>query len=127
MGEITSNQRQAIEALAGGATNEQAAIYAGVTERTIYKWRLDPAFSQALTDASGAILSDTIRALTASAISAVETLKTIAEDQTEKGSTRVSAARAILESTIRLKEAVEFEKRLATLEGAINEIKTEQN
>ncbi len=125
MGEITSKQRKAIEALAGGTTNEQAAIYAGVTERTIYKWHIDPAFSQALTDASGVILSDTIRALTASAVSAVETLKTIAEDKAEKGSTRVSAARAILDSTIRLKEIIEFEKRITALERAIDEVKTE--
>lgn len=116
---IRPNQRRAIEALASGATTEVAAVEAGVTIRTLYRWKTEAPFKEALQAATDAALEDATAALTFAALDAVKTLQTIANDKTEKGSTRVQASRAILYAVLRLREQVELEERLSALEARL--------
>jgi hypothetical protein len=49
--QLTDSQRQALAVLTEGGTSEQAAKAAGVSERTVYRWRSNPAFAAALLSA----------------------------------------------------------------------------
>lgn len=115
--QIRSNQRKAIEALISGSTTEQAAIYAGVQERTVYHWRTQDDFKAALQDAQNHALSSAVIGLSGASIDAVQVLRDIANDTEAPPSTRVSAAKAILDSVIRLKELYDLENRISKLEA----------
>ena len=113
---IRPNQRKAIEALITGATMEIAALEAGVTLRTVYVWRTQDNFKQALNEAQNEALSSAVIALSGATVEAVQVLRDIASDEKQKASTRVQAARAILDSAIRLKELHDLENRVQELE-----------
>lgn len=116
---IRTNQRKAIEALISGATMEHAALEAGVTLRTIYTWKTADNFKQALDDAQNEALGTAVIALSGATVDAVQVLRSIAIDKESPPATRVAAARAILDSAIRLKELFDLEQRVAQLERGI--------
>lgn len=116
---LRSKQRKALEVITAGGTVAQAAASAGVTETTIYNWKTEDAFKQALQDANSRILSDTVTALTVASVRAVEILIEVAEDTEAPPGTRVSAARAILDSTIKVRELYDLEQRIADIESRV--------
>jgi hypothetical protein len=103
-----------IAALAGGLTVAAAAKKAKLSERTVYRRLQDPAFRTAVSQACGAMLSQAIGLLAASAVEAVSTLKEALAD--EDASVRIRAARSVLELGQRLRQQLEFEERLFNLE-----------
>lgn len=54
----TPRQRRALAVLAGGGTAVEAAAAAGVTDRTLRRWRTDPDFRRALEDETDRLLDD---------------------------------------------------------------------
>lgn len=118
---LQSNQRKALEALTSGATIAQASAIADVTESTIYKWRKDDSngFMTALNEANERILADTVLTLTVASVRAVQVLIEVADDKDSPASVRVSASKAILDSTIKLTELYSFEQRLSELESRL--------
>ena len=117
---IRPNQRRAIEALAAGATVEQAALDADVTVRTIYSWRRENGFKCELQAATDEILSQSVTTITAGVLDAIQTLRDIQTDANNPPATRVMAARAILDASLRLREQINFQERLAALEAAVS-------
>jgi hypothetical protein len=107
------------QALACGATVEQAAQKAGVSVRTAHRRLTDPAFVRRVQAARGDMAQraggDMARraggVLTAAAI---ESIKTLLELQPP--SVRLGAVRAVLEMGLRVRERAELEARLAALE-----------
>jgi hypothetical protein len=73
-----------------------------------------------LREAQNQALDSAVSRLTGAAMTAANVLVTIAEDETEKGSTRVSAARALLGNVIKLVEIRDLSERLSVLERAMN-------
>ncbi len=75
--ELTPGQQIAVEALAGGATQQDAAEAAGVTRETVTRWSGHvPAFKATLNLYRAALVSeqiDTARRIRGKALSAVET------------------------------------------------------
>lgn len=49
--QLTDQQRQALEIMAAGGTEKEAAEAVGVSERTVYRWRNNPSFAAALLSA----------------------------------------------------------------------------
>ena len=119
---LSPEKIRAIEALLSGQTNDQAAKYASVSIRTLFKWKADEIFKQALQDAEKQALGEITRRLTSAGLKAVDVLSEIANDTAEKSSVRVQAAGKILESVVRLTELSEIRQRMEKLEAALGEL-----
>jgi hypothetical protein len=103
-----------LAALAAGAPVEQAAAQAGLSTRTAYRRLADPGFRSRLAAARDEVIVSALAALARATGQAVITLAELLESGDER--VRLGAAKALLEQTLRLREAVLLEERLATLE-----------
>jgi hypothetical protein len=104
-----------LTALACGATVEAAAAKAGVSTATAYRRLQEPDFERPLQELRADMVQRTAGTLTAAATEAVKTLLALQKDPTPP-STRLGAARAVLELGVKFRETVELEERLAALE-----------
>jgi hypothetical protein len=104
--------------LACGATLAQAAAKAGISERTAYRRQADPAFKTRLKEARADLLQRTCAILTAGSLEAVKTLVELQKPSLQP-TVRLGAAKAIVELSLRTREAVDFEERLSAIEQRI--------
>ena len=102
-------------ALACGATVENAARQAGVSESTAYRRLADPEFRQGLQKLRADMTERSAAMLTAAGMEAVKTLLALQQNSTPPA-VRLGAARAVLEMGIKLREIADIEQRLAALE-----------
>lgn len=115
---ITARQQRAITALLGAPSVAQAAVDAGVGERTLHRWlKRDEAFRDALRQAQDQAMDAAVSRLVGAAPGAADVLAEIADDSAAPSSARVSAARAILESVQRFSDLRDVVARLAVLES----------
>ena len=123
MGAKTSNftrkKEKAIAALLTTDTVEQAASVAGIAESTLYRWLREPVFLEQYRKARKAAVDQAISTLQERANKAAKALIDIAEDQEMPPSTRVAAAREILQTSIKGVERDDFEARIEALERMI--------
>jgi hypothetical protein len=108
-----------LAALAAGKTSAEAADMAGVSPRTIARRLTDPAFRQRLAELRGEMVSRASGRMADSMTEAADTLRALLQAEAE--STRLGAARSILELGNKLRDAVELEERLAALEKRLTE------
>ena len=116
---LSKNQIKAIDALLSCGSITEAAATVGIARVTLYRWRNDPVFMDALQKAEGealAIVTSGFAGLVGKAMSAVN--DGLAE--TEDISVRLRAAESVLSRMIQLRELVVIEQRIAELEAAIN-------
>jgi len=113
---LTARQRKAIAAMTAGRNYEQAAMSAGVSTRTIARWREMPHFEDALQSAGQTAIGDASRKLTAGLETAVDFLLAVIQDEDAPPSVRVRAALGLIDRQIRLKETTEIMARLESLE-----------
>src|SRR5262245_8742563 len=118
-GRLSAKQQRAIEALLTEPTTRAAAQAAGVGETTIFRWLAEPAFSTAYRAARSRLLESTLTELQAASTEAVETLREVMNSPLAMPAARVSAARAVLEFSLRAREEIEIEERLRALESAV--------
>ena len=104
-----------ISILAAGTSVQEAAVQAGVGERTAFRRLNDPEFRQRLAHTKGQMLEAVSTRLVASASSACEELERLLK-KAESESVRLGAARTILEQVLRMREFVEIDQRLLALE-----------
>lgn len=114
--ELTDKQRRAIAAILSEPTVRQAAESAKVSEASLYRWMADPEFSAALKDARSRALESTLSSLQGASGKAVETLHSVMDDPEASASSKVMAARTILEMSLRARDLIEVEDRLRALE-----------
>jgi hypothetical protein len=114
--QLTARQLRAIAALCQEPTTRAAAKKARVGEKTLWRWLNDPAFSEAYQRARSKLLQDTLTAVQAAGIEALETLRDVMAAKSVSASARVSAARTVLEMALRGREVIEVEQRLQALE-----------
>jgi hypothetical protein len=115
-------RRQADEALlmalACGATVENAARAAGVAPRTAHRRLANPKFRRRLQAMRADMLQRSAGLLTAAALEAVKTLVSL-QQPSVPAAVRLGAARAILEIGSKVREAADFEERLAAVERKV--------
>lgn len=105
-------------ALAHGSTTDEAGEIAGVTGRTVRRWRSEDAeFRAEVAQLRREMLDDVLGQLGGAAVKAVKTLVG-AMDGNSLG-IRVRAAQILLASLLTVREAVDVEERLAAVEEAI--------
>jgi hypothetical protein len=103
-------------ALACGATWEVAAQKAGVSKPTVQRRMKDPEFRRRLQEFKADMVKRASAGLTAASAEAIKTLVSLLAPSMPHGA-RLGAARTILETGIRMREVVDTEERLTTLEA----------
>ena len=114
---ITVKQQKAITALLTERTTRDAAKTAGVNEKTLYTWLNEPAFRSALRSAEKDILDDVTRRLSAGQVLALDTLTKLIQTARHE-STKLRAAVAWLEMSLKFRDMQDIEERLTALEAA---------
>jgi len=114
---LTPRQRACIGALAGGATINEAATVAGVTRRTVLRWRSLPLFTAELQAADVEAMSELARYLNAGAREAADVLRTVMNDVKVPAGVRVRAAAEYLAHRERFYELLTLTERLAAVEA----------
>lgn len=106
----------ALAALITCPSIETAAKKAGIGKSTMYALLREPDFKAEYERRNRKILDDACDAVLHGVQDAVDTLWEVCRDPEQPGQTRVQASRAILEYAIKLKEDVDWEHRIKTLE-----------
>lgn len=111
------NQDKVISALLSSNTRKEAATKAGVSERTISRYFAQADFVARYNEEKRRILDAANTQIQGALAPAIKTLRDIVENKKAPMTTKVMAARAILEYTIRLAEYSELEARIRILES----------
>jgi hypothetical protein len=111
--------RELLQALACGASVENAARKSGVSERTVYRRLAEPAFARQLSQLRADMVQRTAGLLTGAGLGSVKTLVDLQQDVAVSAAVRRRSARDILELGIKLRESAELEQRVADLEARL--------
>jgi hypothetical protein len=106
---------QLMLALACGAKLESAARQAGVSLRTAKRRAANPEFQRKITALRWDMVQRAVGMVTAAMAESVKTL-IVLQKETVPSSSRLGAARTMLEIGMKLREQNDLEQRLATLE-----------
>ena len=118
-GNLTPVQERAIIALLSNSTIRRAAKAVGVDDGTLFRWLQDKDFHNAYRAARRECVSQSIARLQQVSTEAVNTLREVMRDKTAKGSERVSAAKAIIEYSIKAVEIEDLAQRVEELESVM--------
>jgi len=113
---LTAKQERALVALLDCGEMKRAATTSGVNETTLWRWLQQPAFQARYRAARRQLVETAIAQLQSDCTIAARVLREVAEDREAPASSRVAAARAIIEQSI---SAVE----LTDLQAEVEEIK----
>jgi len=113
---LTVRQQKAISTLLSSKTIEQAAKQAGVSRKTLYTWLRAPDFKAALSEATGEVLENAVRRLTALTSKAIDTLESVIDNPKTNTASRIRAATAILDTVLKIRELTVLESELRALE-----------
>ena len=116
---ITRKAEQVIAALLQYPTIPEAAKATGVSERTIYTWLRDDDFRDQYRLAKAEIVYQALGNLQKITGEAVEVLRDIMNDGSARSSSRISAAKTILETALKVLELEDLETRIEALEAEL--------
>jgi hypothetical protein len=114
---LTGQQCKAIALLAGGASIEFAAIEVKVNASTIHAWLKKESFIVEYKAATSLVIEHATSQLKSATGEAVSVLRSVANDGEAPASSRVSAARTILEMAYRAREMDDVIARIEALEN----------
>ena len=104
-----------IVGMATGRPIADVAAEAGVSERTVQRRMAKPEFQRKVSDLRWQMMKDLSGRLSQVSGKAMERLQSLLEADSEN--VRLGAARSILDQTLRVREAVDFELRLQDVEA----------
>jgi hypothetical protein len=108
-----------LQSVACGATVENAARKAGMSERTAYRRLDDPAFVEQLDQLRTNMVQRTSGMLTGAGMGSVKTLVDLQNDVAVTPAFRRRSARDLLELGLKFRENTAWEQRLAALEARL--------
>lgn len=103
------------------STYEKAAEKSGVSKSTLYRLRKDPEFQNIINQVKNSMFQDTMKKAQAYSMESLEVLRTIMNDGFATDSSRVSAARIILELGLNSAEQEMILDKIEELERMIND------
>ena len=116
-GNLTAEQRKALDALANGATKEQAAQVAGRTLRTVNRWFAEEAaFAAAVQQVSDTAVKDAARRLKFLLQKAITAVESVLDVPKCPAHVKLRAFEAVAGQTTKLTEFVELSERIERLE-----------
>ncbi len=113
---LTPKQERALVALLDCGEIKRAAKVAGVGEVTLWRWLQLPAFQSRYRAARRQLVETAIAQLQSDCTIAVRVLREVAEDREAPASSRVAAAKTILEQSIGAIELMDLQERVEHLE-----------
>ena len=116
---MTPNKEKALAALLACPTHEAAAEKAGITSRTLRTYLKDQEFAAEYQKRSSQLVSAATMQIQRSLAPAISVLQEIAEDKSANMSSRIQAARGLLEYGIRLSELGDVYARIEALEMTV--------
>jgi hypothetical protein len=120
--ELTPKQRLAVAALMEHGEVLKASEAANVSRTTLYKWLADPTFMAALREAEADALKAVSRSLVALSGRATRTIDA-AMNESETMTTRLKAADTVLARLLQLRELIDLDGRVGTLEKRMEQRK----
>jgi hypothetical protein len=101
-------------ALATGATVRDAATTVGLSERTAHRRLDDPVFHQRVSELRAALIDAAAGKVASAMTAATHTLQALLTAESE--TVRLSAAKALIELGVKLRDSTDHEQRLKALE-----------
>lgn len=118
---LPKKQQSAIVALISHRTIEEASKAAGVGRTIIFRWLQNDDFQAAYRQARAEVVRHAIAQAQSACSEAVTVLKEIMISAESPASTRVSAAKAVLETSLKAVELEDIISRIEKLEDKIQE------
>lgn len=116
---LTPKQIRAVELLICGKSSGDLTKELQISRQTLSRWRRSDLFQKELTRAQAESLQELTRRLQSLGHLSVEVIREVLESPTAAATVKLRAASAVLESLLRLREAVDLEQRLGALEEKI--------
>ena len=116
---LSQKQERALVALLDCGEIKKAAAAAGVNEATLWRWLQSPDFQSRYRAARRQLVETAIAQLQSDCTTAARVLREVAEDRQAPASSRVAAARAILEQSIGAIELMDLQERVEMLEKSL--------
>jgi hypothetical protein len=117
---LTRKQETAIAALLSHSTMKEAATAAKVGETTLWRWLQEDDFHAAYMTARRETVKQAIAQLQNTTSEAVAVLKEVMSNKSANDFARISAAKAIIEYSIKAVEIEDLEQRVCDLESSMN-------
>lgn len=119
---MTPKQNRVLAVLLTAPSKAAAAQAAGISPRTLRDYLADPEFQTEYKRAFAGLVEDATRQAQQAITPALSTLREIVESEDENAQARISAARTILEYSMKLTEQTDILARLEELEGQIGDV-----
>lgn len=113
---FTRKMELAIISLLTAPSMAEAAKQAGVGQNTLWRWLKEPAFKEKYQEAKREAVSQAVARLQQLSSTSVDVLNEIANDSEAPASSRVSAAKTIIEMAIKAVELEDIVARVDQLE-----------
>lgn len=113
---MTPKQNKVLAALLTSPSKAAAAQAAGISSRTLRDYLADPSFQTEYKRAFAGLVEDATRQAQQAIAPALSTLREIVESEDENAQARISAARSILEYSVKLTEQTDILTHLDELE-----------
>ncbi|MFQ7759840.1 MAG: hypothetical protein ACLRI6_12380 [Oscillospiraceae bacterium] len=113
---MTSNEERALSALLTSKTKLEAAEKAGITDRTMRRYFENPEFCQRYREAFAGVVQDATRRAQQLLEPALSTLQTVMEDEEIPAQARITAAKSIIDYSLKLTEQADILEQLRELE-----------
>ncbi|HBB96671.1 MAG TPA: hypothetical protein DC054_14900 [Blastocatellia bacterium] len=114
---------QAIMAFLACPRVEDAAQQCGISRTTLWRMSQEPEFKHRLPEDRARLSEQIVISLQANTLEAVNTLRSIMLDKQASTSVRISAAGKLIDFSLRAKQQLDVEQRLAALESVLRERK----
>lgn len=118
---MTPKQNKVLAALLTAPSKAAAAQAAGISSRTLRTYLADPEFQAQYKQAFSGMVEEAVRQSQQSLAPALATLREIVEDSSENAQARISAARSILEYSLKLTEQNDILAKLEALEATVRD------
>jgi hypothetical protein len=113
----SSARELAAAALASGTLLKEVAVQADVSERTLRRWRSEPAFKALVTELRGEMIGQAAGRLADGMSAAADVLTALLKD--EDSNVRLKASAKLLEMALKVRDQAELEERLARVESLL--------
>ena len=113
---MTPNKEKLLAALLTSRSKKEAAAAAGIAERTMRTYFEDPEFCQRYREAFAGVIEDATRQAQALLMPALSTLQTVMEDEDIPAQARITAAKSIIDYSLKLTEQADILEQLRELE-----------
>ena len=113
---MTPNKEKLLAALLTSRTKKEAAAAAGISDRTMRSYFEDKEFCQRYREAFAGVVQDATRRAQQLLEPALSTLQTVMEDEEIPAQARITAARSIIDYSMRLTEQNDIMRQLDELE-----------